>query len=75
MSGRLRQVLLYLDDLLYIVHPYIEQTVIQMYYTELQLNKSKFFDREAPLLDLEISITHGMIDLKFKINKRILILK
>ena len=38
----------YLDDLLNIDIPYSEQMVGQRYSTELQLNKAKFSDTEAP---------------------------
>ena len=41
----------YLDDLLNIDNPYFEQTVGQIYPTELQLNKANSSDTEAPFLD------------------------
>ena len=46
----------YLDGLLNIDNPYFEQMVGQMYPTELQLNKAKSSDTEAPILDLNLSI-------------------
>ena len=49
----------YLDDLLNIDNPYIEQMVGQIYPTELQLNKANSSDTEAPSLDL--SITNGIV--------------
>ena len=61
----------YLDDLLKIDNPYFEQMVGQIYPTELKLNKANSTDTEAPVLDLNLSITN----LKFMINGRILILK
>ena len=44
----------YLDDLL-------EQMVGQIYPTELQLNKANSSDTEAPFLDLNLSITNGIV--------------
>ena len=54
----------YLDDLLNIDNPYFEQMVGQIYPTELQLNKANSFDTEAPFLDLNLSITHGIVSSK-----------
>ena len=51
----------YLDDLLNIDNPYFEQIVGQIYPTELQLNKANSSDTEAPLLDLNLSITNGIV--------------
>ena len=53
-----------LDDLLNIDNPYFEQMVGQIYPTELQLNKANSSDTEAPFLDLNLSITHGIISSK-----------
>ena len=48
----------------------------QIYPTELQLNKAKTSDTEAPFLDLNLSITNGVVFfLKFMINGVIFILK
>ena len=52
----------YPDDLLNIDYPYFEQTVSQIYPTELQLNKANPPDTEAPFLDL--SITNGIVSSK-----------
>ena len=41
----------YLDDLLNIDLPYFEEMVIQIYPTELQLNKANSSNTEAPFLD------------------------
>ena len=41
----------YLDDLLNIDHPYLEQMVGQIYPTEFQLNKANSSDTEAPNVD------------------------
>ena len=40
----------FLGDLLNIDNPYFEQTVVQIYPTELQSNKENSFDTEAPFL-------------------------
>ena len=65
----------YLDDLLNIDNPYFEQMVSQIYPTELQLNKANSSDTKAPFLDLNLSITNGIVSSKFMINGMILILK
>ena len=36
----------------------------QIYHTELQLNKAKSFDIEAPFLDLDLSIANGICTFK-----------
>ena len=54
----------YLDDLLNIDNPYFEQMVGQIYPTELQLNKSKSSDTDAPFLDLNLSKTNGIVSSK-----------
>ena len=51
----------YLDDLLNIDNPYFEQMVGQIYPTVLQLNKAISSDTEAPFLDLNLSITNGIV--------------
>ena len=58
----------YLDDLLnnYIDNPYLEQMVGQISPTEHQLNKANSSDTEAPFLDLNLSITNGMVSSKIK---------
>ena len=48
-------------DLLNIDNPYFEQMVGQIYPTELQLNKANSSDTEAPFLDLNLSITNGIV--------------
>ena len=48
----------YLDDLLNIDNPYFKQIVGQIYPTELQLNKAKSSNPEAPVLDLNLSISN-----------------
>ena len=54
----------YLDDLLNIDNPYFEQMLDQIYPTELQLNKANSSETEAPFLDLNLSITHGIVSSK-----------
>ena len=54
----------YLDDLINIDNPYFEQMVGQIYPTELQLNKANSSDTEAPFLDLNLSITNGIVSSK-----------
>ena len=54
----------YLDDLLNIDNPYFEQMVGQIYPTELQLNKANSANTEAPFLDLNLSITNGIVSFK-----------
>ena len=53
-----------LYDLLNIDNPYFEQMVGQIYPTELQLNKAYSSDTEAPFLDLNLSITNGIVSSK-----------
>ena len=54
----------YFDDLLNINNPYLEQTVGQIYPTEFLLNKANSSDTEAPYLDLNLSITNGIVSSK-----------
>ena len=53
-----------LDDFLNIDNLYIEQMVSQIYPFELQLNKAYSSDTEAPFLDLDLSITNGIVTTK-----------
>ena len=54
----------YLDDLFNIDNPYLEQMVGQIYPTELQFNEANSSDTEAPFLDLNLSITNGIVSSK-----------
>ena len=54
----------YSDDLLNIDNPYFEPMVGQIYPTELQLNKANSSDTEALFLDLNLSITNGIVSSK-----------
>ena len=65
----------YLDDLLNIDNPYFKQMIGQIYPTELQINKANSSDTEAPFLDLNLSISNGIVSLQFMINGMILTLK
>ena len=47
----------YLDDLPNIDKPYFEQMVSQ-------INKANSFDTEAPVLDLDLSVTNGIVSSK-----------
>ena len=49
---------------LIIDNPYFEQMVGKIYPTELQLNKANSSDTEAPFLDLNLSITNGIVSSK-----------
>ena len=65
----------YLDDLLNIIYLYFEQMISQIYPAELQLNKANASDTEAPFLDLDLFIRNSTVQLKFMINRTILIFK
>ena len=54
----------YLDDLLDIDNPHFEPMLGQIYPTELQLNNANSSDTEAPFLDLNLSITNGVVSSK-----------
>ena len=54
----------YLDDLLNIDNPYFEGMINRIYPSELQLNKAKTSDTEAPFLDLHISTSNGFVPFK-----------
>ena len=54
----------YLDDLRNIDNLYFDQIVGQIYPTELQLNKANSSGTEAPFLDLNLSITNGIVSSK-----------
>ena len=54
----------YLDVLLTIINPYFEYMVGQIYPTELQLDKANSADKEASWLNLDLSITNGIVSSK-----------
>ena len=54
---------------------YFAQMVSQIYPNELQLNKANFSDTEATFLDLNFSITNGIVSTNFFINGTPFILK
>ena len=66
---------IYSDDLLNIDNPYFEQMVGQMYPAEIQLNKDNSSGTEAPFLDLNWSITNGIVSSKIYDKRDELILK
>ena len=49
------------QKILNIDYPYFEQMVCQIYPTELQLNMANSSDTEAQFLDLNLSITNGIV--------------
>ena len=51
----------YLDDLLNIDNIYFEQMVNRIYLAELQSKKANSSDTEAPFLDLNLSISNGLV--------------
>ena len=58
----------YLDDLLNIYNIYFYQMVDRIYPTELQLNRTKSSDTEAPSFDSNLCISNGSVDnIKIKI--------
>ena len=54
----------YLDVLRSIDNAYFKQMVSQIYPTELQLNNANSSDTVAPFLDLDLSITNGIVSTK-----------
>ena len=56
ITGAFNSTSRYLNDLLKTDNPYFEGIVIQIYPTELQLNKANYTDSEVPFLDLRLSI-------------------
>ena len=58
----------YLDDLLNFDNHYFAQMVSQIYPNELQLNKTIHSDAEAPCLDLDLSITNGIVSTKMYVK-------
>ena len=63
-----------LDDRFNIDNPYFEGMVNQIHPPELQLNKANTSDTEAPILDLNLSISNVFFPPKFMINALTLIL-
>ena len=52
---------IYLDDILNINNVYFDNMVIQIYPSELQLNKANTIDKEAAFLDLHLSISNDIV--------------
>ena len=55
---------IYLDDLLNIDNPYYHKWLVRYTPTELQLNKANSSDTKAPILDIDLSITNGIVSTK-----------
>ena len=51
----------YLDDILNINNVYFDNTVSQIYPSELQLNKANTSDTKAAFLDLHLSISYDIV--------------
>ena len=58
----------YLDDLLNIVNNFFDSMVNHIYPSQLQLIKANVSDTEASFLDLHLSMSNGLLRLKFLIN-------
>ena len=56
--------LYYLDDILNINNVYFDNTVSQIYPSELQLNIANTSDTEATFLDLHFSISNDTVSIK-----------
>ena len=54
----------YLDDILKIDNVYFDNMVIQIYPSELHLNKANTSDTEAPFSDLHLSISNDIFSTK-----------
>lgn len=54
----------YLDDILNLDNPFFETMVSDIYPKELQLNKANISDTSAPFLDLDLSVSNGIISSK-----------
>ena len=52
-------------DLLNVDNLFFQQVVGQIYHTDLQLNKANSSDTEALYLDMDLSITNGIVSSKF----------
>ena len=65
----------YLDEILNIHHVYFDNTVSQIYPSELQLYKANTSDTEAAFFDLHLSASNGIVCTKIMINVTTLILK
>ena len=53
-----------LDDVLNINNVYLDNTVSQIYPSELKLNKANTSDKEAEFLDLHLSISNDIVSTK-----------
>ena len=64
----------YPDDLLNIGYNFCDSMVNHIYLSEPQLNKANVSDTETSFLDLHLSLSDGLLRLKFMIKEMILIL-
>ena len=54
----------FLDDILNIKNAYFDNTVSQIYPSDLQLNKTNISDTKAAFLDLHLSISNDIVSTK-----------
>ena len=54
----------YLDDILSIHNTFFDDILIQMYSSELQLNKANTSDTKAVFLDLHFSVVYDIVSTK-----------
>ena len=54
----------YLDDILSIQNTLFDDILIQMYSSELQLNKANISDTKAVFLDLHFSVSNDIVSTK-----------
>ena len=59
----------YLDDLLNIDNIYFDEMVDRIYPTELQLNRVKSSDTEAPFLGLNLCVSNGTVSTNIYDNR------
>ena len=59
----------YLDDLLNTDNIFFYIIVNHIYSSELQLNKTNVLDTETSFFDLHLSVSDGLLSLKFIINE------
>ena len=61
ITGAFNSTSRYFDDLINIDNIYFEHMVNRIYPAELQLNKANSSNTEAPILDLNVSISNGTV--------------
>ena len=50
-----------LQEITYSILIYFEQMVLKTELTTIQINKANYLDAEAPFLDVDLSITNGIV--------------